>query len=108
MAGAGLIAFIIIIVTCIVSIKGFRDKEFYYKLNFDVEKILVYKQYKRIFTSGFLHANWMHLVFNMLGLLFFSGAVEAILGSVLFTVVYFASLVIVQYQCAIPQVESIP
>ena len=93
MAGAGLIAFIIIIVTCIVSIKGFRDKEFYYKLNFDVEKILVYKQYKRIFTSGFLHANWMHLVFNMLGLLFFSGAVEAILGSVLFTVVYFASLV---------------
>jgi len=92
MAGSGLISLAIIIATCLVSIKGFRDKEVYYRLNFDVEKILIYKQYKRIFTSGFLHANWLHLIFNMLGLLFFSGAVEAILGPILFTIVYFASL----------------
>jgi membrane associated rhomboid family serine protease len=92
MAPAGYISFLIIIATCIVSIKGFRDKEFYYRWNFDVEKILVYKQYKRIFGSGFLHANWIHLVFNMLGLLFFSGYVEAALGPFLFTIVYFASM----------------
>ena len=46
-----------------------------------------------MFTSGFLHVNWMHLIFNMIALYFFSGSLELYLGPLRFLLIYFASLV---------------
>jgi len=58
-----------------------------------VDDILLYKDYKRLVTSGFLHINWMHLLFNLFSLYFFSGAVLAGLGAVEFLLIYFVSLI---------------
>lgn len=44
-------------------------------------------------TSGFLHADFGHLAFNMITLFFFGPFVEARLGSAGFLIVYFGSLV---------------
>jgi membrane associated rhomboid family serine protease len=93
MSSGGIISILFIVVTIIVSYKGFKSRFFFDKYKFQVDKILIYKDYKRLVTSGFLHVSWMHLLFNMFSLYFFSGLVEAGLGSLYFLLIYFVSLV---------------
>jgi membrane associated rhomboid family serine protease len=89
----GIISFLLILANVIVSYRGFKDSIFYNKYKFRVDAVLLYKDYKRMVTSGFLHVNWMHLIFNMLALYFFSGSLETYLGPVKFLVIYFLSLI---------------
>ena len=42
----------------------------------------------RIFTAAFLHAGWMHVAMNALGLIWFGPFVERFLGRVRFAIVY--------------------
>jgi len=93
MSIAGLIVLFLIIATVLTSYKGFTDRRFYDSYKFEVEKVLVYKDYKRLLTSGFLHVNWMHLIFNMLSLYIFSGLITATMGGFEFLLIYFVSLV---------------
>jgi membrane associated rhomboid family serine protease len=46
----------------------------------------------RMLTAGFLHADPMHIIFNMIGVYFLGQLLEPALGSVRFAAVYFASL----------------
>jgi len=87
------LSLLLILANFIVSYKGFNDRNFYERYEFSIEKILVYKQYYRLITSGFLHVNWMHLIFNMLALYFFSGSVEYFFGPVQFLLIYFTSMI---------------
>jgi len=93
MAPTGIISLILIVITSIVSYKGFYNRAFFARYEFEVEKILLYRDYKRIVTSGFLHINWTHLIFNMLSLYFVSGVVEITLGTAGFLTIYFGSLI---------------
>jgi membrane associated rhomboid family serine protease len=93
MALSGIISLILIVITVITSYKGFNDRAFFARYEFEVEKVLLYRDYKRLVTAGFLHINWTHLIFNMISLIFVSGAVEGTLGSVGFLVIYFGSLI---------------
>lgn len=87
------ISFIIIVVNFLVSYRGFKDKTFYDKYSFRIDAIQMQKDYKRLITSGFLHVNWMHLIFNMIALYFFSGGLEGYIGPIRFLIIYFGSLV---------------
>jgi membrane associated rhomboid family serine protease len=87
------IAILIIAVTVFISWKGFKDHRFYDSLTFEVEKVLLYKDYKRVITSGFVHIGWMHLIFNMITVLFFSTALAGHVGILKFLVIYFGSLI---------------
>ena len=89
----GLIGLLIIIVNVAFSYKGFTNKTFFDGYKFQVDKILISKDYKRLITSGFLHVGWTHLIFNMLSLYAFSGHLESSLGVIKFLIIYFASLV---------------
>ena len=88
---SGIVSIIIIAATCFISYKGFNDTNFYAKFEFEVEKILLYRDYKRLVTSGFLHVNWQHLIFNMISLFFFSFTLENHFGPFKFILLYFAS-----------------
>lgn len=46
----------------------------------------------RLVTSGFLHAGFMHIAFNMIALYFLGRVLEPSIGSARFLMVYFASL----------------
>lgn len=92
MGSIGIISLFIIVANVLVSSRGFKDSNFYAKYSFEVDKILLYKDYKRLITSGFLHVNWMHLIFNMIALLFFAGSLESAIGHVYFVIIYFGSL----------------
>lgn len=91
--GIGTITFVLILANLIVSYNGLNNRRFYNRYVFQVEKILVYKDYKRIITSGFLHVSWMHLLFNMFTLYAFGGSLEAYLGPFQYLLIYFAALI---------------
>ena len=82
------ISYLLIILTFLVSYRGFKDHFFFEKYEFNVDKVKLYRDYKRLITSGFLHVNWMHLIFNMLGLFFFAGS----LGWIDLLLIYFISM----------------
>ena len=81
MASTGIVLLLIIVGTTFFSYKGFKSHAFFEKYEFEVEKVRLYKDYKRLLTSGFLHINWLHLIFNMLTLLLLSGSLQAYLGT---------------------------
>lgn len=93
MTDTGIIALILIITNIAISYKGFTNTVFFDGYKFEVDKILISKDYKRLITSGFLHVSWTHLIFNMLSLYLFSGHIESYLGGVNLLIIYFASLV---------------
>lgn len=77
----GFIAFFLIVTNFLFSYRGFKDHSFFLQYRFEVEQVKVYKDYKRLFTSGFLHVGWTHLIFNMVALYFFSSTLEAYIGA---------------------------
>ena len=89
----GIIGFVLIIINVAFSYKGFTNGLFFDGYKFEVDKILVNKDYKRLVTSGFLHVSWTHLIFNMISLYAFSGLLESQIGGGKFLLVYFASLI---------------
>ena len=67
---------IIIIITSIISISAFYNKELFLKLQFNPYSVINKKEYWRLLTHAFLHANWFHLFINMLVLFSFGIMVE--------------------------------
>lgn len=86
------IVFGLIAINGIISYIGFNDIAFFRKYEFHIGSIRAGEQY-RMFTSAFLHADWMHLFFNMLTLYFFAPVVIIYMGIIPFLLVYFGSLV---------------
>lgn len=52
------------------------------------------RQYETLVTSGFVHADLPHLIFNLVTFWFFAFALERRIGSVAFAVLYFLALVV--------------
>jgi membrane associated rhomboid family serine protease len=82
----------IIVANVLISWKGFEDYSFMRKYEFHVGSIRSGEQI-RMLSSGFLHADIMHLLFNMLTLWFFAPVVLGWLGNFSFALVYFGSLI---------------
>ena len=86
------INFAIMVITVIFSSRGFTNHSFFAKYAFEVEKVLLYRQFYRLFTSGLLHINWVHLIFNMISLYAFAGGLVAITPWYSFLIIYLGSL----------------
>lgn len=84
---------IIIAANVIISLKGFNDISFFDKYKFNVGGIRRGEQI-RMFSSAFLHADFSHLLFNMLTLYFFANVVIMSVGVTYFVIIYVASLLI--------------
>ena len=84
---------LVILFTCGFSFAGFRDRVFLEKYIFWPQAILGGKQYYRLLTSGFLHADGMHLGMNMLSLYFFGPNIELNYGWAQFLAIYFSAVV---------------
>ena len=70
---------VIIIITALVSFGAFNNHELYNKLIFYPFGMADRSnEYYRFVTSGFIHADWNHLLFNMITLYYFGMNVESI------------------------------
>ena len=84
---------VIIGANVLISLKGFNDFSFFEKYKFNVAGIQRGEQI-RMFSSGFLHVDFTHLLFNMLTLYFFANVVIVNVGVTKFLIIYFASLLL--------------
>ena len=82
----------IIVVNVLISYKGFNDLSFFRKYELHVGSIRAGEQL-RMLSSGFLHVDMTHLIFNMLTLWFFAPVVINYMGSFSFILIYFGSLI---------------
>lgn len=82
----------VIAVTCIISFIGFNDRQFFDRFKFSTYAILELKQVDRLLSSGFLHADFMHLFFNMFTLYFFSDVIIQSLGNLHYILIYLAAI----------------
>ncbi|MDR1717161.1 MAG: rhomboid family intramembrane serine protease [Prevotella sp.] len=91
---ADILPIIIIVLTVLTSIKGFNDMAFFDRYKFQVGAILgKSKQWDRLLTSATLHGDYMHLIFNMMTLYFFSGVIIQSLGIWQYLTIYFLSII---------------
>ncbi|MFT4178525.1 MAG: rhomboid family intramembrane serine protease [Thermomonas sp.] len=72
------VTILIIAVTVLVSWLAFNDKPLIGRLILWPPAIERHKQYDRLLTYGFVHADWMHLLFNMITLWSFGRSVERV------------------------------
>lgn len=87
-----ILGFSLLVITGLVSYRGFKDFEFRERYLFWTDGILVNKEYGRLLTSGFLHSGWVHFGFNMVTLLAFSPMLEDRFGWGNFLVIYLVSM----------------
>ncbi|MCT6868913.1 MAG: rhomboid family intramembrane serine protease [Apibacter sp.] len=92
MGNSNIIVIGIIVITSIISIKGFNDQEFFDRYKFNIRAILIDKQWDRMIVSAFLHGDIAHLFFNMYTFYFFSSLVLNY-GTILFILTYFGSII---------------
>ncbi len=68
---------ILIVITVAVSYAAFKSPKLMDQLQFNASKIVHKKEYHRLITHAFIHANWEHLFVNMIVLFSFGQAIEA-------------------------------
>lgn len=95
----------IMLITIIVSLIALNNQEMMDKMIFYPPAISEERQYYRFITSGFIHADLMHLIFNMFSFYVFSRLVEPKFieyfgdyGRAAFLVMYMMALVV----CMLP------
>ncbi len=88
-------AIVLIITTIVITLMAW-----YLRPDWQVKGMLrPYEAYRegkwyQLITSGFLHGNSTHLLFNMITFFFFGPQLEQIIGTGLFLLLYFSALII--------------
>jgi len=85
------ITLIIIVITALVSVLAFSNRELFRRLVFSPYDIKHFKNSYRFLSYGLIHANWVHLLVNMMVLYSFGRVVETYYG------IYFGNKAILYY-----------
>ncbi len=95
------VTLILIIITVITSLIAWNNTVLQQKWIFNPYSVHHKKEYFRFITSGFIHSNSMHLLFNMIALYFFGGVIERIyldkfngMGILYLLITYLAGIVV--------------
>ena len=92
-----LVTYALIAITCLVSWIAFNNRKLADRLILWPPAIDKHKQYDRLVTYGFIHADFMHLLFNMITLFFFGPQIESLMGDVgvwVYPLFYVSALVV--------------
>lgn len=66
----------LIALTVLISVLAFNNTDTMLKFQFNAYQVYHRKQYYRLITHGFVHANWWHLLVNMFVMYFFGSNAE--------------------------------
>lgn len=93
-----LVTLLLIAATVLVSWLAFDRPRLLERLILWPPAIDRHKQFDRLVTHGFIHADWQHLLFNMITLYFFGGLVERLfvpyIGQFGFLLFYLSAIVV--------------
>jgi membrane associated rhomboid family serine protease len=87
-------ALLIMVVTIIVSIIGMNQPRFLDRALLRPYTLFRNREYEKLITSGFVHADFGHLIFNMITFYFFAFPLERRIGSLSFVSLYFIGMVL--------------
>ncbi|MBN2519715.1 MAG: rhomboid family intramembrane serine protease [Bacteroidales bacterium] len=90
-----MITIIIIIITSLISIAAFNNSALFSKLQFNAYQVYYRKEWHRLITHGFIHANWNHLIFNMISFFFFGRYIENYFNSKFIYILFYLSAIII-------------
>jgi membrane associated rhomboid family serine protease len=90
---------LILIITVAISIAGFSNEQIINKLILWPRKMDNPAEYYRLLTSGFIHNDWSHLIFNMITFYFVAPSVEFLMAMIgkpseMFVLLYLSAIVI--------------
>ena len=92
------VTFFLIGITCLVSWMAFNNRKLADRLILWPPAIDKHRQYDRLVTYGFIHGDFMHLLFNMVTLFFFGQQIEQLMTRVMgiwaYPVFYVSALVV--------------
>ena len=92
------VTFFLIGITCLVSWMAFNNRKLMDRLILWPPAIDQHRQYDRLVTYGFIHGDFMHLLFNMVTLFFFGQQIEQLMtrlmGVWVYPVFYVSALVV--------------
>jgi membrane associated rhomboid family serine protease len=88
------VAWVIFIITIVTSLITFSNRAMHARLMLHPYSVTRGHNVYTIITSGFIHADWMHLIFNMVSYFFFAFSLEQNLGHWQFGLLYMVSLVL--------------
>lgn len=104
---------LIIIVTTFVSIAAFNRPGLTEKLQFNASQIWHRKEYYRLVSHGFVHANWEHLIVNMIVLFSFGHVIEAYfqygfgrMANAYFLILYFGGMLVSNVYALLKQKDN--
>ena len=89
----------IIAITCLISFAAFSSPKIMNDLIMWTTEVKEKNQWYRFITSGFLHGDFMHLIFNMITLFLFGQKIvepscEELSGKWMYLVLYFGGMII--------------
>ena len=89
---------VLVVATVAVSWAAFNNSRLLDRLLLWPPAVQRLRQYDRFVSHGFVHADWQHLLFNMITLYFFGRAVEGVftdlIGQVGFVLFYLSAIVV--------------
>lgn len=88
------VASVIFVITIISSLFAFSSENAMAQMILHPYSVSRGKRVWTIITSGLIHGDWMHLIFNMFSYFFFAFQLEARLGHWQFGVLYIISLIL--------------
>ena len=95
------ISIVLIAISVIASLYAWKNPEKYNLWMMNPYAVIHKKQYFRLITSGFIHAGYVHLLFNMITLYFFGDVIEQIFryyygssGIFYFLLLYFLGMLV--------------
>lgn len=86
------IVWTILILTGISTYTALETPSFFERYNLNPKMVLRNKEYDRMLSSGFLHADWMHFAINMYLFFILSPLVIDNIGAFSFVLLYFGSM----------------
>ena len=108
------ITLIIIIFTALISFQGFNRYDLIDKLKHSPYREKHGKEYYRLLTSGFLHADWTHLLVNMFVLYSFGNYIESYIislygnpaGKIIYLMMYLLNIILANIPTMIRQSQN--
>ncbi|WP_293301061.1 rhomboid family intramembrane serine protease [Pedobacter sp. UBA4863] len=95
------VASIIFVFTLITSIYAFNNTDLFGKFMLHPYSVAKGNKLYTFITSGLIHADWMHLFFNMFTFFFFAFQLEVLIGHWQFALLYIVSLILSDIPTAI-------
>jgi membrane associated rhomboid family serine protease len=93
-----MLTYLLIGITVVVSWLAFERPPLLQRLILWPPAIDRHKQFDRLLTHGFIHADWSHLLFNMITLFFFGRVVEQVMtqfiGALGYVLFYLSAIVV--------------